>query len=163
MVSKFSGSSCFNYPTAWIIGMSCHCTQIFKVSYSIYLCFKCCFPFHEPLSHFTLLASPFYGASSFHRTKHIPSHWGQTRQPSATYAARASTQPMYVLWWWLSPWELWGVWSIDPAVLPMGMQPASAPSVLSLTLPLASLGSVQWLAVSMYISLCQVLIEPLSK
>jgi hypothetical protein len=34
------------------------------------------------------------------------------------------------------------VWRVDIVVLPMGLLSASAPSVLSLTLPLGSLGSV---------------------
>jgi hypothetical protein len=46
-------------------------------------------------------------------------------------------------------------------VLPMGLQSPSAPSVLHLTLPLGSQGSVQWLAVSICSCLSQVLVEPL--
>ena len=47
--------------------------------------------------------------------------------------------------WWFSSRELWGVQLIDTIVLPMGLQSPSAPSVLPLTLPLGSLGSVLWL------------------
>jgi hypothetical protein len=39
-------------------------------------------PHPHPL-YLTPLGYPFSGSSSFHRTKHIPSHWGQTRQSSA--------------------------------------------------------------------------------
>jgi hypothetical protein len=50
---------------------------------------------------------------------------------------------------------------VDAVVLPVGLQSPSAPSVLLLTLPLGSLGSVQWLARSICIYLSQVLAEPL--
>ena len=66
--------------------------------------------------------------------------------------------PCILFGWWFSPWELWVVWLVDIVVLPMGLQSPSAPSV-SLTLPLGSRGSVQWLAVSICISLSQVLAE----
>jgi hypothetical protein len=46
-------------------------------------------------------------------------------------------------------------------VLLMGLQSPSAPSVLPLALPLGSLGSAQWLAVSSCICIGQVLVEPL--
>jgi hypothetical protein len=49
-------------------------------------------------SHLTPSASPFPGASSFYRIKHIPSHWGQMRQSSVTYVPGATNQPMYALW-----------------------------------------------------------------
>ena len=43
--------------------------------------------------------------------------------------------PCVLFGWCFSPWELWGVWLVDIAVLPMGMQTLSAPSVRSLTPP----------------------------
>ena len=46
------------------------------------------------------------------------------------------------------------VWLVA-IVLPMGLQPPLSPSAL----PLASLGSVQWLAVSIHIYIGQVLVE----
>jgi hypothetical protein len=64
---------------------------------------------------------------------------------------------------WFSPWELWVVWLVDGVVLPMGLQTPSAPSVLSLTLPLGTLCSVQWLAASMCICIGQALAEPLRR
>jgi len=52
---------------------------------------------------------------------------------------------------WLVVCSLWalegGIWLVDIVVLPMGLQTPSASSVLSLTLPLGSQCSVQWLAV----------------
>ena len=28
-----------------------------------------------------------------------------------------------LLGWWLSPWELWGIWLVDIVVLPLGLKP----------------------------------------
>ena len=57
--------------------------------------------------------------------------------------------PVVVFGWWFNPWELCGIWLVDIiAVPPMGLQTPSAPSVFSLTPPLGTLSSVQWLAVS---------------
>jgi hypothetical protein len=55
-------------------------------------------PYPHSNYYFTLLTSPFSGASSFHRTKGLSSLCCQTRQSSATYIAEAMDQPMYVLW-----------------------------------------------------------------
>jgi hypothetical protein len=69
--------------------------------------------------------------------------------------------PCVLSGWLFSPWELWGeVWLVD-IVLPMELQTPSVLSVLSLTAPLATLCSVQWLAKSICICLCQALTEPL--
>jgi len=65
--------------------------------------------------------------------------------------------------WWFSPWELWGFWLVDIVVFPMGLQTSSDPSVLSLTPPWGTLFSVQWLAVSICLCICQVLAEPLRR
>ena len=65
--------------------------------------------------------------------------------------------------WWFSPWELWGFWLVHIVVPPMGLQPSSAPSVLSLTPSLGTLCSVQWVAVSIYLCICQALAEPLRR
>jgi len=35
--------------------------------------------------------------------------------------------PCVLFGWWFSPWEFWGVWLVDIAVLPMGLpSPAAA-------------------------------------
>ena len=52
---------------------------------------------------------------------------------------------------------------VDIVVLPMGLQTPSAPSVLSLTPPLGTLCSVQWLAESIHLCICQALAEPLRR
>jgi len=46
-------------------------------------------------------------------------------------------------------------------ILPIRLQPPSAPSVLPLALPLEFPGSIQWLAVSICICISQVLADPL--
>ena len=56
-----------------------------------------------------------------------------------------------------------GVWLVDIVVFPMGLQTPSAPSVLSLTPPLGFPCSVQWLAASICLCICQVLAEPLRR
>jgi hypothetical protein len=68
--------------------------------------------------------------------------------------------PCVLFGWWFSPWELLGVLVAHIVVLPMGLQTLSALSVLSLTPPLGSPCSVQWLAESIHISICQALAEP---
>jgi hypothetical protein len=44
---------------------------------------------------------------------------------------------------------------VDTVVLPLELQTPSAPSVLSLTPPLGTPCSVQWLAVSIHLCICQ--------
>lgn len=63
--------------------------------------------------------------------------------------------------WWFSPLELWEVWLVNNVVLPIWLQSPSAHSALPLTFPLGSLGSVQWLAVSICMCISQGLAEPL--
>jgi hypothetical protein len=45
-----------------------------------------------------ILPSLFPGASILSRTRHIFSHWGQTRHPSAIYVPRSSDSPVYAAW-----------------------------------------------------------------
>ena len=52
---------------------------------------------------------------------------------------------------------------VDIVVLPMGLQSPSAPSVLPLTLPVGSLGSVQWLTARTYLCIGQALAELLKE
>jgi hypothetical protein len=52
---------------------------------------------------------------------------------------------------------------VDIVFLPIGLQTPSAPSVLSLTPPLGSPCSVQWLAASIHICIGQFLAEPLRR
>ena len=62
----------------------------------------------------------------------------------------------------LVPGSSVGIWLVD-VVHPMGLQTPSAPSVLSLTPPLGTLCSVQWLAESIHFCICQALAEPLRR
>jgi len=104
---------------------------------------------HPPThSCLTMLAFPYTGETSLHRTKDLPSHWCLTRLSSATYAAEAMGPSMYILFDWFGPWELWEVWLVN-SVLPVGLQTPSAPTVLALTPPSGSLHSVDgWLQAS---------------
>jgi hypothetical protein len=52
---------------------------------------------------------------------------------------------------------------VDIVALLMGLQTSSAPSVLSLTPPLGTPCSVQWLAVSICLCICQTLAKPLRR
>jgi hypothetical protein len=67
----------------------------------------------------TAPASPYSGALSFHRTKGLPSHWGQIRSSSATVQLEAWIPPRVLFGWWFSPWELWEDWLVN--VLPIGV------------------------------------------
>jgi hypothetical protein len=68
--------------------------------------------------------------------------------------------PCVLLGWWLRPWELW---LVDIIVLSMGLQTPSAPSVLSLTPSLGTPCSVQRLAESICLWICQAPEEPLRR
>jgi hypothetical protein len=65
--------------------------------------------------------------------------------------------------WWSSPWELTGVWPVDTVASPMGLQTPSAPLVPSPTPLSETQRSVQWLAVSICLCVCQALEEPLRR
>jgi hypothetical protein len=66
--------------------------------------------------------------------------------------------PPFVLFgWWFSPWELWRVLLVDIVILPMGFKTSPAPKVLSLTPPLRTLCSVQWMAERHHLYICQAL------
>jgi hypothetical protein len=68
--------------------------------------------------------------------------------------------------WWFTPWELWweaGVRLVDTVVIPIGLQTPSAPSVLSLTPPLGSLCSEQWLAANILLCIYQAVAESLRR
>jgi hypothetical protein len=56
-----------------------------------------------------------------------------------------------------------GVWLVDIVVLPMGLQTPSAPSVLSLILPLETPHTVQWLAARIELCICKDLAGPLRR
>jgi hypothetical protein len=101
----------------------------------------------------------------------IPLHWGI--ESSQDQGQLLSSMPNKAIlcyicgWshgslfgWWFSLCELWGFWLVDIAFLPMGLQTSSAPSLLSLTPPLGTPCSVQWLAAKIHLCICQALSEP---
>jgi hypothetical protein len=65
--------------------------------------------------------------------------------------------------WWSSPQELQGVWPVDTVAPGMGLQTPTAPSVPSPTPPSETPCSVQWLAASIHLCICQALAEPLRR
>ena len=71
--------------------------------------------------------------------------------------------PCVFFGWWFSPWKLWGYWLVHIVVPPMVLQATLAPLVLSLAPPLRALCSVQWLAESIHLCICQTLAEPLRR
>jgi hypothetical protein len=70
---------------------------------------------------------------------------------------------VYTLVGGLVPGTSRGVWLVNIVVLSMGMKTPSAPSVLSLTLLLGTKCSVQWMATSIHICICQSLAEALRR
>ena len=66
---------------------------------------------------------------------------------------------IYTLVGVLVPGSSGGAWFVDIFVLLMGLQTLSSPLVLSLTPPLRTLCSVQWMTVSIHICICQALAE----
>jgi hypothetical protein len=70
--------------------------------------------------------------------------------------------PLCILFgWWFSPWELWWFSLVHIVGPPMGLQTPSAPWVFPLASALGIPCSVQWLAVSIYLCICQALAKPL--
>jgi len=106
------------------------------------------------------LAFPYNGTSSLHRIKGLSSHWYPTR-PILSYICcwRHGSLHMYSLDGGLVPGSSRGSGWLPHIVLPMGLQTPSAPSVLSLTPPLGTLFSDQWLASSIRLCFCQTLAE----
>jgi hypothetical protein len=74
--------------------------------------------------------------------------------------------PCVLFGWSSSPQELqWrkGVWPVDTIAPSTGLQNPSAPSVPSPTPPSGTSSSVQWLASSILLCICQALSEPLRR
>ena len=157
------------------------------IRYFIYLHFKCYSLSRFPLQKSSIPSSLpllLWGCScthppipSFTHPQHSPmlGHWtfpgsrasspidAHQGHPLLHMLLEPWVPPCVLLGWWFSPWELLGgFWFVD-IVLPMGLQTPSAPSVLSLTPPLGMSCSVQWLAVSICLCICQALAEPLRR
>jgi len=116
-------------------------------------------PTHSDLNTLTL---PYSREMSLHGTKGLSSYWYLTR-PILCYICDWSHGPLHVysLVGGLVPGNSGGVWLVDIVVLPLVLQTPSAPSVLSLTPPLDSPCSVQWLAATIHICISRALAEPL--
>jgi hypothetical protein len=71
--------------------------------------------------------------------------------------------PCAIFGWWINPWELWGYWLVHIVVPPMCLQTPSTPWVLSLAPTLGTLCSVQRLAESIQLCICQTVVEPLRR
>jgi hypothetical protein len=105
----------------------------------------------------------------------IPLNWGiywafigpRTSSPTDAWQGHhllhMQLEPCVLHCWWLSPWELWGIWLVDIVVLPMRLQTPSSPSVLSLNPLLGTLHSIQWLAVSICLCISKALAGPLRR
>jgi hypothetical protein len=109
------------------------------------------------------LTFPYIAALSLHRTSASPTIYAQQRNPLLHMNLETWVSPPVLLGWWFSPWNLWESWLFDIVVFPMRLQTPSAPSVFSLTLPLGTQCSVQWLASSTHHCICQALTEHLKK
>jgi hypothetical protein len=72
-------------------------------------------------------------------------------------------EPCVLFGWWFNPWALGGYWLVHIVVPPMGLQTSSAYWVFSLAPPLGTLCSVQLLAESIHLCICQALVEHLMR
>jgi hypothetical protein len=161
--------------------------SFFLIGYLLYLHFKC-YPhsqFHpqkppnpSPLLLLLWVCSPTHPStpSSPLVFSYSRGHWAfiGPRASSAIDAQQGHTLlhmwlepwvlPCVLLSWWFSPWELGGGgWLVDIAVLLMGLETPSAPSVLSLTPWLGLACSGQWLAASIRVCICLALAETLRR
>jgi hypothetical protein len=111
------------------------------------------------LSRPTAPAWPYSGASNLPGTKHLPSCCYQARPSSATYVSGAMDPSRYTLCWWS---RLWQNWEVMPAhiILPIGLQPPSAPPALLPASQPGSLSLVWWLAQSICVCIGQLLAGP---
>jgi hypothetical protein len=118
-------------------------------------------PLIHPLLFFPL-AFPYTGSSMLHRTILFPP---MPDKAILFYIDCWSHGSLYVysLVGDLGPGRSGVICLIDIVILSMGLQTPLAPSVLSLTPPLGTLCSVQWLAASMCFYICQALAEPLRR
>jgi hypothetical protein len=133
---------------------------------------SCLYKGIPPPTHSCLrtLASSYTGASNSLRKKGSSSHLCTARPFFDTYMTGAMWPSMCTLWLvFLSLGVLagavgWNIWSVDTVVPPFWLQPPSAaPSVPSLTPPLGTPCSDQWLAASIHLCICQALTVPLRR
>jgi hypothetical protein len=113
----------------------------------------------HPLVHSNLpaLAFTYTGASNTFRPKGLFSYWCPTKSSSTTCVVSAMSPSMCIVFWWSCPQKLWGVWPVDTVAPSMGLQSLSTLSALYPTTPSGTPHSVQWLAVSICLCICQAL------
>jgi hypothetical protein len=101
------------------------------------------------------------GASSLHRASSLSNAW--QGHPLLHVQLEPWVPPCILFGWWFSPWELWVALVGRYYRSSYGVENPSASSVLSLTPPLGTPCSVQWLAASIPICIGQALTEPLRR
>ena len=117
----------------------------------------------HPCTHSNLPTLPLHRHRVFTRPRAYPPIVVRQGHPLLYMLLEPWVPPCLLLGWWFSPWDLWGIWLVDIVVLPMGLQTPSAPSVCSLIPPLGTPCSVQWLADSICLCICETPDEPLSR
>jgi hypothetical protein len=110
-------------------------------------------------------------------TPGIPLYWDKYPQAQGPLLPLTSNQgilchicswshefpPRVLFGWWPSPRKCQVVWSIDTVATTMGLQTPSDPSVPSTTPPSGTPCSVQCLAASIYLCICQAMAEMLTR
>jgi hypothetical protein len=122
---------------------------------------------HLPIhSHLPAMALSYTGVWNTLRPKDHSSHGCPSRPSSATYVAKALGLSMCTRWMVVQSPDLWGapeVWLVDTVDPIMGLQTPLAPSVTSPTPLPGTPCSVQWLASSIPVCICQALADPLRR
>jgi hypothetical protein len=150
------------------------------IRYCVYFNFKCyplswfsplkpSYPICTPL--LTNLLTPFswpwnfptLGNRAFTGPRDSPLIDVQQGYPMLDMQLEPWVPPCVCTLWWFSLWELLGCWLVHIVVLPKEVQTPSALCILSLTPPLGTLCSIQWLAESIHIYIFQALPEPLRR
>ena len=122
-----------------------------------------CSPTHQLTPTSLTSNSSTLGHQAFTRPKASPPIDAWQGHPLLHMKLEPWVPPCVLLGWWFTPWDLERVWLVAIAVLPIGLQTSSPPSVLSLTPPLGTLSSVQWLAASIRLCICQALAKTLRR
>jgi hypothetical protein len=119
-----------------------------------------CSPSHLPTPTSSPCYSPTLGHRAFTGPRASPPIDVWQGHPLLHMQLESWVPPCILFGWWFSPWELWGYWLVHIVVPSMGLQTPLALSVLSITSPLGTPCSVQWLAVNICLCTCQALAEP---
>jgi hypothetical protein len=115
-----------------------------------------CCPTHPPTPVFPPWHSPTLGHPIFSGPRASPLTDVQQGHPLPHTWTVPWVPPCVLFGWLSSAWELQGSWPIDTVAPSMWLQTPSAPSIPSPTLPSCTPHSVQWLAASICLCICQV-------